>query len=239
MRRIVSPPLIHRFASATRASSAVEFAIIFPTLLFLMLMGTQLILYINATRKVEQLAASMSEMISQASPPNVSTTIATVSSQDLHFAYDAGLVVFPYLMKDAVTQNLSWWQDINIDFASIQFTAIPNSNCSGKPDLSSCYLPKVVWTSSGTTGSNYRPCTIPLQLPASNTAQPTNTTLPAGIFGPNSVVVVDVVFTFHPTFGTNLIGPIKITRSTYTQPRYASLINYSLSNNDGIAVVCP
>ena len=170
-----------RFRTSTRGSSAVEFAIIFPVLLILMLFGTQIVIYINAVRKVELLATTISEMISQAVPPSGSTT-ATVAATDLHFSYDSGLVVFPYLMKDAARQNIAWWQDIYIDFAGIQFTAIPNANCTGKVDQSTCYTAKVVWTSSGTTGPNYRPCGV-AQSPASNTAAPNKTTLPASIFG--------------------------------------------------------
>ncbi len=227
-----------RFLVSARASSAVEFALIFPCLLMLMLLGFQVVAYVNAVRRVELLATSISEMISQAPPPSPSTTIATVSAADIHFSYDAGLVVFPYLMKDAARQNMSWWQDIEIDYASIQFTAIPGANCNGKPDLSACYLASVVWTSSGTTGLNYRPCVIP-QLAASNTAAPSNTTLPAGIFGPNSIIVVDVVFTFTPTFGARYMPAFRIARSTYVKPRYATLINFNTANNDGIATLCP
>ncbi len=237
MKSMNSNQLLKRFLVTTRASSAVEFALIFPSLLILMLMGIQVVTYVNAARKVELLAASISEMISQAAPPSSSTTVATVNAADLHFSYDAGLVIFPFLMKDAARQNILWFQDINIDYASVKFTAIPGANCSSKPDLSTCYVANVVWTSSGTNGSNYRPCVIP-QLAASNTSPPNNTTLPAGIFGPNSIIVVDVVFTFTPTFGSRYLPAMRIARSTYVKPRYATLISYTASN-DGIAQLCP
>ena len=179
----------------------------------------------------------MSEMISQASPPSGSTT-ATVSAADLHFAYDSGLVIFPYLMKDAVRQNVAWWQDIYIDYSSIKFTAIPGTNCNAQPDQSTCYTAKVVWTSSGTTGPYFRPCGTQ-QIPAANSLTPNNTTLPASIFGPNPIIVVDVRFTFRPTFATRLMSPITITRSNYVTPRYATLIDFNQTNNDGIAQECP
>ena len=230
--------LFKRFLLTPRASSAVEFALIFPTLLILMLMGIQVVTYVNAARKVELLAASISEMISQAAPPSSSTTVATVNAADLHFSYDSGLVIFPFLMKDAARQNILWFQDIIIDYASVQFTPIPGANCTSKPDLSTCFIANVVWTSSGTNGTNYRPCVIP-QLAASNTSAPNNKTLPAGIFGPNSIIVVDVVFTFTPTFGSQYLPAMRISRSTYVKPRYATLISFNTANNDGIAQQCP
>ena len=51
-----------------KAVSAVEFAIAFPVLLIMLLMGMQVVLYINATRQVEMVATSISEMISAGGP---------------------------------------------------------------------------------------------------------------------------------------------------------------------------
>jgi Flp pilus assembly protein TadG len=224
------------FIGDTRAVSAVEFALIFPVLLVLMLAGIQLVTYINATRKVELIAQSISQMISQAQPPQNSTT-ATVNATDLHFSFDSALVLFPYLMKDAPRQGLQWWQDIAITFASINFTQTA-TNCTGTTDLSNCYAAKVIWTSTGTTGGNYRPCT-PAQLPADNTAAPSRATLPRSVFGPGSLIAVDVVFTFRPSFGARFIPAMRIARSMYVQPRYASLVDLDSTGNDGIATKCP
>jgi Flp pilus assembly protein TadG len=224
------------FIGDTRAVSAVEFALIFPVLLVLMLAGIQLVTYINATRKVELIAQSISQMISQAQPPQNSTT-ATVNATDLHFSFDSALVLFPYLMKDAPRQGLQWWQDIAITFASVSFTQTA-TNCTGTTDLSNCYAAKVIWTSTGTTGGNYRPCT-PAQLPADNTAAPSRATLPRSVFGPGSLIAVDVVFTFRPSFGARFIPAMRIARSMYVQPRYASLVDLDSTGNDGIATKCP
>ena len=229
--------LARRFAASIGGSSAVEFAVIFPVILVLMIFGVQVVTYINAVRKVELLVASMSEAISQAVPPSNSTTVATVNAQDIHFYYDSGLVVFPYLMKDGARQNIQWWQDITIDFAGIQFVAIPSKTCSGQTNLSPCYTANVVWTSSGTSGNNSRPCGK--LASAVDTAAPTATTLPQSIFGPGSIVVVDVVFTFTPIFASRYMPNYRIARSVYVQPRYATLISYDNTNSDGIAVKCP
>lgn len=232
-------PCLHSlrgFLRSEKGVSAVEFAFVFPTLLVLMLAGIQLVTYANAVRKVEQLASSISEMISQAAPPNASTTVATVNAADLHFSSEAALVVFPYVMKDAARQNLAWWQDISIDYSSIQFTQLSTA-CAAKADKSACYLAKVVWTSTGTTGTNKRPCIVP-QLPADDKAPPANTTLPRSVFGAGSLIAVDVVFTFQPTFGSAFLKPLRIARSVFVQPRYASVINYDTTNDDGIASKC-
>ncbi len=98
---------------------------ILPILLVLLLTGTQVVIYINASRKVGQVARSISQMVSQSKPPSDnSTTTATVNALDLHFSFDAAMVIFPYLLNDAKRQNLSWWGDISINYASIAFTKV-------------------------------------------------------------------------------------------------------------------
>jgi len=228
-------PSATRFLGDTRAASVIEFALILPVLLILMLGGIQLVTYIDASRKVGLIAQSISQMISQAMPPSGST-VATVTAADLHFSYDSTLVLFPYLLKDAPRQGLQWWQDIAITYAAVAFTQT-SSNCTGG-DLSACYTAAVAWTSSGTTGGNYRPCKVP-QLPAADTTPPNRTTLPRSVFGPGSIVAVDVVFNFRPTFGARFIPAVRIARSMYVQPRYAALVNFDTTGNEGIAVKCP
>ena len=213
-----------------------EFSLVLPILLTLMLGGIQLVAYVNATRKVELVAQSISQMISQSVPPQGST-IATVNATDLHFSYDATLVLFPYLMKDSQRQGMLWWQDIMIKYASVSFTQ-KAANCTDSTDMSACYTANVVWTSTGTAGSNTRPCAVPL-LPADNTAPPSVGTLPRSVFGPASLIVIDVAFTFTPTFGAKFFPAARIARSAYVQPRYATLVNYDTTNSDGIATKCP
>ncbi|RYB01910.1 TadE/TadG family type IV pilus assembly protein [Lichenibacterium ramalinae] len=230
-------PLPRRFLAAEAGTSAIEFALVLPVLALLLLAGLQVVLYVNATRRVELVANSISQMISQAAPATPSSTTATVNALDLHFSYDSALVLFPYLMRDASRQGVAWWQDITIDYASIQFTQTSQS-CSGATDQSACYVANVVWTSTGTAGNRNRPCVV-AQAAADDTAAPSPKTLPRSVFGSGSIIAVDVSFTFVPTFGSQFLQPIQITRSVFVQPRYASLIKFDTSGNDGIASTCP
>ena len=216
--------------------AALEFAIVAPTLLILMLGGLELVNYIRTVRKIELYASSVSEMISQAVPPNSQTTSASVNKTDIHFAYDSGLVIVPYLMTDATRKKISWWQDVSVDFASVQFNQISN-NCNGQADQSTCYTAKVLWTSTGTSGLNYRPCLQPQQPTNSSVPDPNH--LPSNVFGSGSLIAIDVVFKYTPSFGSGLFPTLSIARSVYVQPRYADVINYDITNNDGIVTVCP
>ena len=61
LRRSILPD----FVRAQSGVAAIEFVVAFPVLLIVMLFGLQIVTYIRAVRKVELLAASMSEMLSQ------------------------------------------------------------------------------------------------------------------------------------------------------------------------------
>lgn len=223
-------------SGSTNATSATEFALILPALLIMLLAGVQVVQFIDASRKVERVANSISQMISQATPPNQSSTDASVTAQDIHFSYDSAMVIFPYLMRDAALKGMSWWQDIYINYASIQFTQIGTS-CGSNADQSACYAAKVLWTSTGTTGGQSRPCLVP-QLPAPDNAATSPRTLPKSLFGPGSIIAIDVSFSFVPSIGARFLPSITIARSVYVQPRYASVINFDTTNNDGIVSKC-
>ncbi|UHC19318.1 pilus assembly protein [Methylobacterium currus] len=231
---------IRRFRSCQGGVAAVELALILPILLTLMLGGMQIVAYINASRKVDLVVRSISQMISQAKPEGA-TTVATVNQGDLHFSFDSALVLFPFLLSEGKRQRKPWWQIITINYASVRFKPVA-ATCPDPSDQSACYSAEVVWTSTGTTqpasGPLYRRCGTALN-PVANTAAPSPTTLPRSLFGPATMVVIDVVFTFVPTFGARYLPSIQIARSAYVQPRYASLIDYDLTGNDGIATKCP
>ncbi|KMO44713.1 pilus assembly protein TadE [Methylobacterium tarhaniae] len=230
---------IRRFRSADAGLAAVELALILPVLLILMLGGIQVVTYISAVRKIERVVESISQMISQTKPPDGST-VAAVTAADLHFGFDAALVLFPYLMTEGKRQNRPWSQVITINYAGIKFTPVATT-CTDSGDQSACYRADVVWTSTGTaqpaSGDAFRPCGTP-QIAGANDAAPSRTTLPRSLFGPAAVVVIDVMFAFTPTFGARYLPTIQIARSAYTQPRYATLVDYAPSDNDRIAIKC-
>lgn len=210
---------------------------VFPVLLVLLLGGGQVVLYIDATRKVQQIATSVSEMLSQAVPASSSATTATVNATDLNFSYDASLVIFPYVMGDAARRGIPWRSALTIGFAGISFIKLPGISCNGVADQSTCYIATVNWTGTGASPASYRPCVLP-QLPADDAAPFSRFSLPRSLYGPGSVIAVDVSFTFNPTFGSALVRPVTITRSAFVQPRYVTQIDFDTTSNDSIASKC-
>ena len=225
-----------RFRDGRDGVSVVEFAILLPVLLLLAQGAILLVLYVNANRKVTKVANAIAQIISQATP-GLNTTTAFVDADDLRFAYDATMVLFPYILTDAANRKIDWRNGISVNFSSIAFTK-NGKTCPSGADQSSCYIASVVWTSSGVAGANFRPCLVP-QTPTDDIGRPLKTLLPRSLYGPGSVIAVDVKFTFNPPFGSSILPPIDIARSAYLQPRYASLINLDAANIDPIAARCP
>ncbi len=217
------PQISKQFWSARQAIAAVEFALVLPLLVILMLGSVEAARLITFARRVTLVATTAIEMLTQ-------NGTGTVNYVDLHFAVDSTMVIFPQILQDAAQKHVSWGNDIGVSIASVTFTPNPStctSNCS--------YVANVVWNS----GPNKRTCGVPL-ISAPDTASPSKTTLPADVFGPGSLIVVDIVFSYTPIFGFGLFGTVPIARSAYLSPRYVPLIKYAVvSGDDGIGAECP
>lgn len=212
-----------RFRRDRSAAAAIEMAFVAPVMIVLALGGVDTARYVEATESVSKVASTIGQMITE-------NTSGSVNYIDLQFYHDSAMVIFPDVLSDAARQGISWSNDISISMSSIQFTATP-TNCTA----SCTYVPKVIWTG----GSNPRTCgTIFSQVP--DASVPSASTLPKDIYGPGSVIVVDVQYNYHPYFVSFLSSSISIARSVYMAPRYVSLVNYQVvSGDNGIAASCP
>jgi Flp pilus assembly protein TadG len=217
----LTPRLIGTFRRDRRGVSAIEFAFGAPVVILLLLMGVDTTRYITATKRIENVAATIGQMISV-------NQSGSVAYSDLQFDHDSAMVIFPQVLADAKQRNVAWSNDIGISMASIQFSTASGctSNCT--------YVPKMMWSG----GSSPRSCTAVL-TPVSDTAPPSPTTLPADVFGPGSLIVVDLTFNFRPTIAPRFMSSIPIARSYYVAPRYVPAIDYTVVTGDnGIAKHC-
>jgi TadE-like protein len=245
MRQFERPALAHalpaklyrrakEFWRARQAIAATEFALVLPLLVVLMLGSVEVARVIIAARNVTLVATTAVEMLSQ-------NGTGKVNYADLHFATDSTMVIFPQILQDAAQKGISWKNDISVSITGVLFTPNPptcTSSCS--------YNANVVWNS----GPNKRTCGG-LLTSAPDTAAPSKTTLPADVFGPGSLIVVDIVYNYTPMFGSAftalfgspLFGTIPIARSAYLAPRYVQLPKYIkyavVSGDDGIGAECP
>ena len=213
--------ILGRFRQSHRGVAAVEFALVAPFLIALLLGGFELTSYIGAIRKLTYVANNIAEMLSQ-------NTTGSINSEDIQFYLNSIVVDFPEILSDAQVRGTPYYWMSQITISSVYFTptvAGCTSNCTydAYPAFSG--------------GGNQRPCFIKLQ-PAADTAPPSPATLPLGAYGPGSVIVIDVVYSYYPRVASKLFGVMTIRRSFYLQPRYVPLIKYDFSNGQWYAQAC-
>ena len=199
------------FGPNTRGVAAVEFALCAPILMLLLLVGFDTARYIVAARRLAVVAATIGQMLS------VSTT-GQIAAADLQFYEDSTVAIFPQVLQDSYQQGLTWSSDIGMTVSTVNFTGTSPS-----------YQGLVNWT----VGTNLRPCNVPM-VATSDTAPPSTTSLPTDVFGPGSLIVVDLSFKFRPTIASKLMNPITIVRSFYVQPRYVPSLTYAGSGSTNV-----
>ena len=216
---------------STSGLAAVEFALVIPFIIMFIFGGYEAVRAINSERRLTVLANAIAQQITAATA-TPGASYAELANADLHFFYNTAIVLFPQALADGARYGNAWSQNVSISVTSVSFTPVPptcTSNC--------IYLANVMWTS----GAQPRPCLLPLSS-QSDQAPPTPSRLPADVFGPNSLIVVDLAYSFRPIIGGQYFGNnLVIRKSVYIQPRYVSSIYYKgiLSPGyDDLATTC-
>jgi hypothetical protein len=127
-----------------------------------------------------------------------------VQDSDLHYYSDSAMATYPDVLAVANSTGTFWWKLLTVQMTSIKFTPTTCTTTACKPT--------VMWT----TGSRSCGSTI-TAVPDTSAYSPT--TLPTDAFGPGSIIVVDVSYTFTPTFGAAYMPTLSIERSAYMAPR--------------------
>jgi hypothetical protein len=217
------------FIQRQRGASTVEFAFLMPVMLILMLAGFDTGRYVLATERIQEVANSVAEMLSQTDTAilpivPILKSDGVVQDSDLHFYFDSAMATYPDVLVVANNTGTYWWQLLTVQMTSIKFNATP-SGCT----TSCTYKPTVLWT----TGSRSCGSTI---TAVGDTSAYSPTTLPQDVYGPGSIIVVDVSYTFAPTLGAAYMPSISIERSAYMAPRN---VPYVESQATSMAPPCP
>lgn len=216
------------FAQNHVGIGSVEFALILPIALLLLLMGFDTARFALTTQRIEEIANTAAEMLAQTAVSSAATLSndGAVSDADLQFFGDSAIFIYPDAAAVAQAQGVAWSTQLVVNMSSINFVATP-TGCT-----SSCtYKPKVVWTTN-----NYRPCGSTISA-ASDSSPPSPSTLPTDVFGSGSIIVVDVTYTWKPTFGASYLPSFPIARSAFMAPRNVNIVE--AASGDTLASNCP
>jgi len=211
-----------RLCAEETAIGTVEFALVLPFIALVMLGGYETANYVRVSQRVEIAANSIAEMISQTQPSSAAsqTGDGVVTGSQLHFFWDSTMYTVPNALSQATQLGNSWFNNLTVSFWSVEFT--PSSSSCG----SSCtYTPVLVWYFQP-GGSGNLLCGKPI-VKVSDTATPNPLAMPSSVYGPNSVVFVQVKYTYVPSFGASFVGSSTITRTAVMSPRIVPIIESS------------
>jgi Flp pilus assembly protein TadG len=211
--------LARLFLADDRGVAATEFVMLSPVLLMLSVIAFDVGRYVLATQRVEAVANSIAEMLAQT--PGDSASVepgdGTVNDTLLTYYQNSAMFTFPAALQAANDLGVQWQNLLSVNMASIKFTTTPAkcvTNCT--------YTPQVVWS------TGWRKCGVKITS-VNDTTAASATTLPSDLYGTNSQIVVDISYTFHPTFGAAVLPDIAIERTAYFSPRNVKLVETSSS----------
>ena len=222
------------FAKNNSAVSSIEFALIVPVCILLLLAGIDLARYIIFGSKCTAVANSIGEMIAVTPSNSNASTIGDglINSSDIQTYYKSAAFTFPEMLSQNTQGGQYWQQILQINISSISFSVSPNA-CT-----TSCqYTPKLDWTFSSAAGTKFggkdviRQCGINFNK-VSDVASYSSDSLPSSVFSTRSLIVVDVFYRFEPLFFLTpfLSGQI-IERSIYFPPRFVPSIEASVDKS--------
>ncbi|WP_428534045.1 TadE/TadG family type IV pilus assembly protein [Rhodopila sp.] len=193
--------------------AGLEFALISPVLLILFLGTIDISNALLTARRMTLAAGSVAEIASTSSVQ--SQALNKLTDAQAWQATTAAFALFPGWTYPPAQQTFA------ITISGVDFTASPSGcteNCS--------YTAKVKWSVANDLGqAQLRPCGALAEAP--DTDAPSYQALPAGNFGPTSLFVADISYTFRPAFFGFVTGDIPMMQSAYISPRI---------NNDTVLV---
>lgn len=206
--------------SEESGTSAVEFAIVVPFLILVLLGSTESFRYTWAVRKTVATSNAMGEMIS--------STQADMKTSDLQFIMDGGMVIAPQVLGDAARRSVLWTSILQPSFTSVVFTM--NAGCTSNCTI----IANVAWSA----GPHRRPCGT--LLPVADDVPYSPSSLPQDLFRSGSVIVVDTQMNYQPLFGSAIMPSKIITRSAFFVPRYLSRVGIGdTTSNPSLVTQCP
>ena len=180
-----------------------------------------------AAQAIDQIATTIA-----ATPPN--NNFLTLAQ-----ATTASTAVYAYL------PNLLWQSPpaYSVTISSIAMVPLASggASCTGPTTCAA----QVAWSGTfvGTTGTTQqRQCGLGVIIQSTDTAAPSPTSLPANVYSPSSLLVVDVTYQFTPTFFRFLTGGFTIAESAYYPPRIGlqtDYITYTYVAPDATTVCTP
>lgn len=204
--------LARRFRRREDGVSAVEFGMLAPILVVMLTGAVEFSGAITAANRSTHVADALAEMVSRVDH--------VVTADELKNFSLAAALVDPEIVKYARVSNTPLEQAFKVTISSVQF----------EPKILTCLLLGCAYDAnvvfSYTLNGTKRACG---KLTSAAATAQTLATLPSDVYGPGSLVVVDVEVAYATVMPVRLAKTMTFKRSAYFRPRYVPRVQ---SKND-------
>ena len=192
-------------------TAALEFAIVAPVLLVLLLGTIDLSNAVLTARRMEVAATAVAEMASTESAQNA--TLNQISQVQASEATTAAFALFPCWARPQSAGSCGAAGTFAVTLSGVSFTASPNG-CT----LACTYKPNVVWSVTNPLGlPDFRACGGLAAVADASASNYGN--IPVDDLSATTLFVADVNWSFTPTFFGFLFGNIPLFESATVSPR--------------------
>lgn len=233
LTRALTPP--RGLRRRVDGSSSLEFALLTPMLIMMTLGLYDVEQLASFDRRLTMATTTMALMLTNEAITGQGTNLMTAAL----LSQGRG-IIYPYFP--------GWYgstsQTFSVTISAVAMSGVP-AGCAGSACTS--YVARTTWSNGGsqnlvatpgqafkTDASQYRPCSTPLvpagSQAASSLPNPTPNfarlrTLPPGLYGRSSLLVVDVSAVYKPLFVIYVTGPVTLARSAYLPARVGDAAN--------------
>jgi Flp pilus assembly protein TadG len=195
-------------------------ALVLPFLVLLFLGTIEISRFFLIAKRVSNVSASIAQMLS---------TSTTMRPKEQLYFLASSIYTIPTIEPDTLSAGGSVWGSHNVSMASVEF--VPrNANCQ----TSDCNFDAMVRYTYSVDAGQMRPCGRSTKV-ADGVALNRNT-LPASLYGPGSVVVADVSYSYKPLFGSRFLGEIRLFKTSFMAPRSLTVVPFGPTNAPGLRI---
>jgi len=214
------------------AIAALEFGLIAPVVIYTLLAATDATNALTTARHVTNAADTIAELVSQQTNGGLIT--GTVTDAEVTTDFNSIITTLPEILNDASGQKLNWQSDIQAIVSSVTFSSKSGQSCA-PPTAGSGNATCNVTVNWSVGFSSTRKCGLNTMTyggsasskAGSDVVNPSLVTIPPSLFSPGTIIVVDLIYAFKPSFSAWITGPLTFERAAYLPPRFFTQLAYT------------
>jgi Flp pilus assembly protein TadG len=214
------------------AIAALEFGLIAPVVIYTLLAATDATNALIVARHLTNAADTVAELASQQTSGGLIT--GTMTDAEVTTDFNSIITTLPDILSDASIRKVNWQSDIQAIVSSVTFSSKPGQSCA-PPTAAGGNATCNVTVNWSVGFSSTRQCGLNTMTyggassskGGSDVVNPTLLTIPPTLFSPGTIIVVDLIYAFNPSFTAWITGPLTFERAAYLPPRFFTQLAYT------------